>query len=282
MAKVGRPTKYNDTFPEKARKLAARGLAECLIAKKLGIRPPRGILLYGPPGTGKTMLAKAVATESNANFLSIKGPEVFSKWVGESEKAVREIFKKAKQSAPSIIFLDEIDALAPRRGMYEGSRVTETVVNQLLTSMDGLERMSDVVIIGATNRPDILDSSLLRPGRFDELIMVGQPDKEARKEIYSIHTKDMPLEKDVDIEELAEMSEGYVGADIEAICREAAMIALRENRETKKVKREHFMKALEKVHPSVDDEMIEYYKEIANKLGKGIAKREIAKGIEVM
>ncbi|OYT61282.1 ATPase [Thermoplasmatales archaeon ex4484_30] len=250
--------------------------------KKLGIRPPRGILLYGPPGTGKTMLAKAVATESNANFLSIKGPEVFSKWVGESEKAVREIFKKAKQSAPSIIFLDEIDALAPRRGMYEGSRVTETVVNQLLTSMDGLERMSDVVIIGATNRPDILDSSLLRPGRFDELIMVGQPDKEARKEIYSIHTKDMPLEKDVDIEELAEMSEGYVGADIEAICREAAMIALRENRETKKVKREHFMKALEKVHPSVDDEMIEYYKEIANKLGKGIAKREIAKGIEVM
>jgi len=250
--------------------------------KKLGIRPPRGILLYGPPGTGKTMLAKAVATESNANFLSIKGPEVFSKWVGESEKAVREIFKKAKQSAPSIIFLDEIDALAPRRGMYEGSRVTETVVNQLLTSMDGLERMSDVVIIGATNRPDILDSSLLRPGRFDELIMVGQPDKEARKEIYSIHTKDMPLEKDVDIEELAEMSEGYVGADIEAICREAAMIALRENRETKKVKREHFMKALEKVHPSVDDEMIEYYKEMANKLGKGIAKREIAKGIEVM
>jgi len=250
--------------------------------KKLGIRPPRGILLYGPPGTGKTLLAKAVATESNANFLSIKGPEVFSKWVGESEKAVREIFKKAKQSAPSIIFLDEIDALAPRRGMYEGSRVMETVVNQLLTSMDGLERMSDVVIIGATNRPDILDPSLLRPGRFDELIMVGQPDKKARKEIYSIHTKDMPLEKDVDIEELAEMSEGYVGADIEAICREAAMIALREDRETKKVKREHFMKALEKVRPSVDDEMIEYYKEMAGKLGKGIAKKEIAKGIEVM
>ncbi|KAA0003466.1 MAG: CDC48 family AAA ATPase [Thermoplasmata archaeon] len=250
--------------------------------KKMGIRPPRGILLYGPPGTGKTLLAKAVATESNANFLSIKGPEVFSKWVGESEKAVREIFKKAKQSAPSIVFLDEIDALAPRRGTYEGSRVTETVVNQLLTSMDGLERMSDVVIIGATNRPDILDPSLLRPGRFDELILVGQPDKEARKEIYAIHTKEMPLADDVDLDELSEMSEGYVGADIEAICREAAMIALRENRETNKVKREHFMKALEKVHPSVDEEMIGYYKEMANKLGKGIAKKEMAKGVEVM
>ena len=250
--------------------------------KKMGIRPPRGILLYGPPGTGKTLLAKAVATESNANFLSIKGPEVFSKWVGESEKAVREIFKKAKQSAPSIVFLDEIDALAPRRGTYEGSRVTETVVNQLLTSMDGLERMSDVVIIGATNRPDILDPSLLRPGRFDELILVGQPDKEARKEIYAIHTKEMPLADDVDLDELSEMSEGYVGADIEAICREAAMIALRENRETNKVKREHFMKALEKVHPSVDEEMIGYYKEMASKLGKGIAKKEMAKGVEVM
>ncbi len=250
--------------------------------KKIGIRPPRGILLYGPPGTGKTLLAKAVATESNANFLSIKGPEVFSKWVGESEKAVREIFKKAKQSAPSIVFLDEIDALAPRRGTYEGSRVTETVVNQLLTSMDGLERMSDVVIVGATNRPDILDPSLLRPGRFDELIMVGQPDKEARKEIFEIHTKEMPLNSDVNIEEFAEISEGYVGADIEAICREAAMIALREDRETKKVKKAHFMKALEKVRPSIDEEMIEYYKEISRRLGKGITKKEIAKGIEVM
>ncbi|RLF31992.1 MAG: ATPase, partial [Thermoplasmata archaeon] len=154
--------------------------------KKMGIRPPKGILLYGPPGTGKTLLAKAVATEGNANFLSIKGPEIFSKWVGESEKAIRELFKKAKQAAPSIVFLDELDALAPKRGSYDGSRVTETVVNQLLTSIDGLEQLSDLVIIGATNRPDIIDPSLLRPGRFDELLLVGPPDKEAREEIFKI------------------------------------------------------------------------------------------------
>jgi len=252
------------------------------VFKRMGIRPPKGILLYGPPGTGKTLLAKAVATESQANFLSIKGPEIFSKWVGESEKAVREIFKKAKQVAPSIIFLDEIDAIAPRRGLYEGTRVTETVVNQLLTSMDGLEKMNDVVIIGATNRPDIIDPSLLRPGRFDELILVGVPDKEAREEIFKIHTKDMPLAKDVSIDELAEMTEGYVGADIEAICREAGMIALRENMEAKEVKMEHFLKAMQQVHPSVDEEMMEYYKEMAKKIGKGITKKEIKKGIEVM
>ena len=252
------------------------------VFKRMGIRPPKGILLYGPPGTGKTLLAKAVATESEANFLSIKGPEIFSKWVGESEKAVREIFKKAKQVAPSIIFLDEIDAIAPRRGLYEGTRVTETVVNQLLTSIDGLEKMNDVVIIGATNRPDIIDPSLLRPGRFDELILVGVPDKEARKEIFKIHTKNMPLAKDVSIDELAEMTEGYVGADIEAICREAGMIALRENIDAKEVKMEHFLQAMQQVHPSVDEEMMEYYKEMSKKIGKGITKKEIKKGIEVM
>jgi len=250
--------------------------------KKMGINPPRGILLYGPPGTGKTLLAKAIANESKANFLSVKGPEVFSKWVGESEKALRNLFKKAKQSSPSIIFLDEIDALAPKRGMYEGTRVTDTVVNQLLTSMDGVEDMDDVVIIGATNRPDIIDPSFLRPGRFDELILVGQPDLKSREEIYRIHTKDMPIAKDVDISELAEMSEGFAGADIEAVCREAAMAALRENKKSKEVKREHFMKALENVRPSIDEEMIEYYREIADKLGKAVTKKEIAKGIEVM
>ena len=250
--------------------------------KKMGIRPPRGILLYGPPGTGKTMLAKAIANESNANFLSIKGPEVFSKWVGESEKALRNLFKKAKQSSPSIIFLDEIDALAPKRGMYDGTRVTDTVVNQLLTSMDGIEGMEDVVIIGATNRPDIIDPSFLRPGRFDELILVGQPDEKARKEIFKIHMRDMPIAKDVDVSELAEMSEGYAGADIEAVCREAAMTALREDRDTKEVRREHFMKAFETVRPSIDEEMIDYYKEIAKKLGKAITKKEIVEGMEVM
>ncbi|MGC9308911.1 MAG: AAA family ATPase, partial [Thermoplasmatota archaeon] len=223
-----------------------------------------------------------VANESNANFLSIKGPEVFSKWVGESEKAVRELFKKAKQSAPSIIFLDEIDALAPRRGSHEGSRVTDTVVNQLLTSMDGVESMDDVVIIGATNRPDIIDSSFLRPGRFDELILVGQPDAAARKDIFKIHTARMPLAKDVDLDKLADISEGYAGADIEAVCREAAMIAMRENIEARKVKNKHFTKALETVRPSIDDEMMEFYKEMTQKLGKGVAKREMAKGMEVL
>ena len=248
--------------------------------KKLGIRPPKGILLYGPPGTGKTLLAKAVATESEANFLSVKGPEIYSKWVGESEKAIRELFKKAKQTAPSIIFFDEIDAIAPRRGSYEGTRVTETVVNQLLTSMDGLEQMSDVVIIGATNRPDILDPSLLRPGRFDELVLVGIPDKEARKSIFKIHTTNMPLAKDVNIDELAEITDAYVGADIEAICREAGMMALREN--ANEVTKEHFMRAMKEVHPSVDEEMMEYYKEMEKKLGKGVAKKELKKGVEVM
>ncbi|MCD6512161.1 MAG: CDC48 family AAA ATPase [Thermoplasmata archaeon] len=252
------------------------------VFKRMGIRPPKGILLYGPPGTGKTLLAKAVATESQANFLSIKGPEIFSKWVGESEKAVREIFKKAKQVAPSVIFLDEIDAIAPRRGAYDGTRVTETVVNQLLTSIDGLEKMNDVVVIGATNRPDIIDPSLLRPGRFDELILVGVPDKEARKEIFKIHTKSMPLAKDVSIDELAELTNGFVGADIEAICREAAMIALRESIKANQVKRKHFMEAIKNMHPSVDDEMMDYYKEISSKIGKGISKKEISKGIEVM
>ena len=252
------------------------------VFKKMGIRPPKGILLYGPPGTGKTLLAKAVATESEANFLSIKGPEIFSKWVGESEKAIREVFKKAKQTAPSIVFLDEIDAIAPRRGGYEGTRVTETVVNQLLTSIDGLEQMSDVVVIGATNRPDILDPSLLRPGRFDELVLVGIPDKEARMEIFKIHTANMPLADDVDLEELADLTDGYVGADIEAICREAGMIALREDENAKEVRREHFMKAMENIHPSVDEEMMDYYKEMESKLGKGVLKKEIKKGIEVM
>jgi transitional endoplasmic reticulum ATPase len=250
---------------------------------RLGIKPPRGILLYGPPGTGKTLLAKAVANESKANFMSIKGPEVYSKWVGESEKAVREIFKKAKQSAPSIVFLDELDSIAPRRGSYEGSRVTETVVNQLLTSMDGLETMENVVVVGATNRPDILDPSLLRAGRFDRLILVGSPDAEARLEIYKIHTKNMAFSKDVNIEELANLSEGYVGADIESVCREAAMNALGENINTKKVNRSHFIKALETVRPSVTKQMIEYYQKIAEELSSGISKRrKESNGVEFM
>ena len=244
------------------------------VFKRLGIDPPRGILLYGPPGTGKTLLAKAVANESDANFISIKGPEVMSKWVGESEKAVRELFKKAKQVSPSIVFLDELDAIAPRRGTYSGSHVTESVVNQLLTSIDGLESMEGVVVIGATNRPDIIDPSLLRPGRFDRLIQTPSPDLKSREEIFKIHTKNMPLESDVKIKDLAAQTDGYSGADIQALCREAAMYALRENIKVKKIGLSYFEKALSTVRASLTDDLIQYYEKVANELGKGIAKKD--------
>ncbi|MEO2152549.1 MAG: AAA family ATPase, partial [Thermococcus sp.] len=179
----------------------------------LGITPPKGILLYGPPGTGKTLLAKAVANESEANFIAIKGPEVLSKWVGESEKNIREIFRKARQAAPTVIFIDEIDAIAPRRGT-DVNRVTDRLINQLLTEMDGIQENSGVVVIGATNRPDIIDPALLRPGRFDRLILVPAPDEKARLEIFKVHTRRVPLAEDVDLAELAKKTEGYSGADI--------------------------------------------------------------------
>jgi len=196
--------------------------------KAVSTKPPRGIMLFGPPGTGKTMLAKAVASESEANFISIKGPELLSKYVGESERAVRETFRKAKQAAPTVIFFDEIDSIAPQRGASFDSHATERVVSQLLTEMDGLEELKDVVIVAATNRPDMVDPALLRPGRFDRLIYVEVPDTESRKKIFDIHLKGKPLADDVNRSELADMTDGYVGADIEAICREAAMLALRE------------------------------------------------------
>ena len=240
----------------------------------MGIDPPTGILLYGPPGTGKTLLAKAVANESKANFISIKGPEVLSKWVGESEKAVRELFKKAKQVAPTIVFLDELDAIAPRRGAYAGSHVTESVVNQILTSIDGLESMEGVVILGATNRPDILDTSLLRPGRFDRLLFIPAPDFNARLEIFKIHTKGMPLSKDVSLKELAEKTEGFSGADAEGLCRESAMLALRENIKTKEVKKKHFEKAMGSIRASITEDVIKYYKNVSKDLGSGIAKKD--------
>ncbi|MCD6547380.1 MAG: CDC48 family AAA ATPase [Nanoarchaeota archaeon] len=226
---------------------------------RLGIKAPKGILLTGPPGCGKTLLAKAVAHESEANFISVKGPEIFSKWVGESEKAIREIFRKARQAAPCIVFFDEIDSLAPRRGLDVGSKVTEQVVAQLLTEMDGLEDLTDVVIIAATNRPDIIDPALLRPGRFDRIILVPPPDKEARKKIFEVHTRNMPLAKDVKIDELAEKTEGYSGADIEAVCREAGLEALREDMNAKEVKLKHFTAALEKVKPSLTKKDMEVY-----------------------
>jgi transitional endoplasmic reticulum ATPase len=309
------------------------------VFKRMGIHPPRGILLYGPPGTGKTLLAKAVAHESKANFISIKGPEVLSKWVGESEKAVRELFKKARQVAPTIVFLDEIDSIAPRRGTFEGSHVTESVVNQLLTSIDGLESMEGVVVIGATNRPDIIDPGLLRPGRFDRLILTPAPDAVSRFEIFKIHTKDMPLyiseeeskkiereleneqldfekkktvilkkgsgdevlsQNEVDtinnstrkkiqkskvlVEELssgekllywlAKQTEGFSGADIDALCREAAMIALRDDINVKEVRKTHFERAIAEARGSLTDDVIKYYKKVKDDMGSSIAKKD--------
>jgi len=227
--------------------------------KKMGIRPPKGIFLYGPPGCGKTLLAKAVAHESEANFISVKGPEILSKWVGESEKAVRKIFRKARQVSPSIIFFDEIDSIASVRGMEVGSRVGERVVDQILTEMDGLEELSNVIVIGATNRPDIVDPSLLRPGRFDRKILVPAPDKKAKLEILKVHTKNMPLAEDVDLEYIAEKTENFSGADLEGLVREAAMIALRENKDAEKVTMAHFKKALEEMAPSINKETIKSY-----------------------
>jgi transitional endoplasmic reticulum ATPase len=231
------------------------------IFKRMGIRPPKGILLFGPPGCGKTLLARAVATESEANFVSIKGPEVFSKWVGESEKAIREVFRKARMASPAVIFFDEFDSLVPRRGMgYADSGVTERVISQLLTEMDGIMTLQDVVIIAATNRPDIVDPAVLRPGRFDRLIYVPEPDEKARLEIFKIYTKDMPLAKDVNLAELASRTKSYSGADIEAVCREAALNALRRDINSKEVTVSDFQKALEKIGPSISPDMEAWYK----------------------
>ncbi|MGD0953375.1 MAG: CDC48 family AAA ATPase [Methanotrichaceae archaeon] len=237
--------------------------------RQMGIHPPKGILLYGPPGTGKTMIAQAVANETNANFISIRGPQMLSKWVGESEKAIREIFKKAKQVSPSIVFFDELDSIAPFRGMEDGSRVMERVVNQLLAELDGLEALKDVVIIAATNRPDIIDPALLRSGRFDRLVMIGAPDKFGRLEILKIHTKGIPNADDVNLEELAELTEGYVGSDLAALCREAVMLSLRENPDASSVEMNHYREALKKVRASVEESMISYYERIHERFKGG-------------
>jgi len=231
------------------------------VFKRMGIKPPKGVLLFGPPGCGKTLLARAVATESEANFISIKGPEVFSKWVGESERAIREVFRKARMSAPAIIFFDEIDALVPRRGAgYADSGVTERVISQLLTEIDGIETLQEVVILAATNRPDILDPAILRPGRIDRMIYVSEPDEEARYQIFRIHTKNMPLSEDVDLRKLASLTKGYSGADIESVCREAALIALRRDINSKAVTFADFEEALEKIGPSITPDMDKWYR----------------------
>jgi transitional endoplasmic reticulum ATPase len=312
----------------------------------LGIEPPRGILLYGPPGTGKTLIAKAVASESGANFIPVRGPQLLSKWVGESERAVREVFKKARQVSPSIIFFDEIDALAPARGTSSDSHVSDNVLNQILTEMDGLEELKDVVVMGATNRPDIVDPALLRAGRFDRLVYIGEPGLEDRKKIIGIHTRFMPLEgsaldeiiqmtdrfnedalgelveklgrdKSVTADDvkasltpanedstglsqgarrrrfmelldeknirfadtarellaanLAGVTEGFVGSDLESLCREAGMLALRDGVFT--VSRKHFEAAQKKVHPTMNDNLRQYYDKIQQHFKGGLPKQ---------
>ena len=238
---------------------------------RMGISPPKGVLLYGPPGTGKTLLAKAVANESEANFIQIKGPSLLSMWVGKSEEGVRKIFERARQVSPCIIFFDEIDSIAGKRGqMYGGgSKVTENVLNQLLSEMDGIEDLTNVIVIGATNRPDMLDPALMRPGRFDRIVYVQVPNKEGRRKIFDIHTRKMRankvLDKSVNLDKLAEETEGYTGADIEALVRESAMLALRENIDTKIITKKHFDKALEKVLPSVSKNDQQRYKQIESK-----------------
>jgi len=236
---------------------------------RVGIRPPKGILLFGPPGCGKTMLARAVATESEANFISIKGPELFSKWVGESEKAIREVFRKGRTAAPSIVFFDELDSVVPRRGMGFGdSGVSERVISQLLTELDGIESLVNVVVIGATNRPDIIDPAVLRPGRFDRLIYVPAPDHLTRLNILKIHTRNMPLARDVDLEQISSQAAGYSGADLEAVCREAGLISLRRDMDTKSVTIEDFRDGLERVKPSVTPDMENWYQSFTKRFKK--------------
>ncbi|MGD9276843.1 MAG: CDC48 family AAA ATPase [Candidatus Pacearchaeota archaeon] len=238
------PMKYPDSF------------------KRIGIRPSRGILLYGPPGTGKTLLAKAVAKESQANFIQVKGPSLLSMWVGKSEEGVRKIFERARQVAPCVIFFDEIDSLGGRRGNEQGSKVTERVLNQLLAEMDGLEDLKDILVVAATNRPDLLDTGLLRPGRFDRILLVNAPTEVGRKMVLEIHTKTMPLAKNVSLNDIAKKAVGYTGADMEAVAREAGMLALRESIEAKQVTKKHFEEALNKIKPSVTTQTIEAYKRI--------------------
>ncbi|AOW79513.1 cell division cycle protein CdcH [Halodesulfurarchaeum formicicum] len=237
--------------------------------ERLGVDPPAGVLLYGPPGTGKTLMAKAVANETDANFISVRGPQLLSKWVGESEKAIRQTFRKARQVSPTVVFFDELDSLAPGRGQDAGNNVSERVVNQLLTELDGLEQMEGVMVVAATNRPDIIDPALIRSGRFDRLVMVGQPDEAGREEILRIHTADTPLSPDVSLREIAERTDGFVGSDLATVAREAAIEALRDDPDAEAVEMSHFRAALEDVRPTVTDDLLEYYDQVEEELTGG-------------
>ncbi|MFO7654690.1 MAG: CDC48 family AAA ATPase [Candidatus Krumholzibacteriia bacterium] len=235
--------------------------------ERLGIRPAKGLLLYGPPGTGKTLIAKAVATEAGANFLSAKGSSLLSKWYGESEKRVAEYFARARQVTPAILFFDELDALAPARGGSLGEpHATERVVNQLLAEMDGMEELRGVVVLGATNRPDRIDPALLRPGRFDEMVYVSIPDLEARRSILAAHTREMALDEDVDLEKLAQITDRFTGADIAGVCARAGIFALRENVEAEAVTMDHFQRAVKETIPSVTPEMERQYQKVARQV----------------
>ncbi|TMW60306.1 hypothetical protein Poli38472_000348 [Pythium oligandrum] len=228
---------------------------------RMGIRPPKGVLLYGPPGCSKTLTAKALATESSMNFIAIKGPELFSKWVGESEKAVQSIFRKARAAAPTVVFFDEIDAIASQRGGEGSSQVADRVLSQLLTELDGIEPLKQVLVVAATNRPDLIDSALMRPGRIDRVLYVGPPDLTARHEILSIHCRKMPLGPDVEMNELAKKSDGFSGAELYSLCREAAMHAIEEDRAAPYVTQRHFLQALERITPQIDANMIRFFEQ---------------------
>jgi len=251
------PLKYPDSF------------------KRLGIKPPTGVLLFGPPGCGKTLLAKAVANESGANFISVKGPELLSMWVGESEKHIRDVFRRAKQVAPAIIFFDEVDALVPRRGMSQGDNVSERVVSQLLAEISGLEDLHDVVVVAATNRPDIVDPALLRPGRFDRQILVPTPDEKSRLAILNVHTHDMPLSGDIDLKKLARETIGYSGADLNALVREAGLNAMRKDTNAQEVTKPDFERSLKEIKPSVSEEMNQFYESILKRRKAQVIEEEI-------
>ncbi len=248
--------------------------------ERMGITAPKGILLYGPPGTGKTLLAKAVATETSCNFIYVKGPEIINKYVGESEKMIRKLFEKARQNSPSILFFDEFDAIAATRLGGNNSKSTDTIVNQILTEMDGLEDLINVKVIAATNRPLFIDPALLRPGRFDKLVLVDIPNLEARNSILKINLENSPVEnKDELVPFLSSKLEGYVGADIEALVREAGLIALRENINSEKLTKEHFIKAMDVIRPSVNVELKQQYENIEKEMKT--PKKEVHDGLSM-
>lgn len=236
--------------------------------ERLGIRPPRGVLMFGPPGCSKTMIAKALATESKLNFLSIKGPELFSKWVGESERAVREVFRRARQVAPAIVFFDELDALGGERGSGGGgggSNVQERVLAQLLTEMDGVTALGNVTVVAATNRPDRIDKALLRPGRLDRIVYVPLPDANTRRQIFDLQIKVMPISKELNVDYLVEKTEGYSGAEVLAVCHEAALKALEEDISAQIVTTQHFDLALQIVSPRTPPSLLKLYEDYLNR-----------------